>query len=999
MSLLTHHRLRRSLGIVAGILIHLVIAADLRAAEARVYLNRFWQTSEGMPSNAASDVAKDRDGFLWIGTGAGVARFDGIRFEVFTSADGLPDTRILSLHIDASNRVWVGTRHGVAYRENGTWHVPAGLPDEPVFSLGEAADGSIWVGTFHGCWRWANGKFTSIQLGKVVQDTRAFLSDGENGMWILTQGNLSHWKPDQPAAAEEHPGPWLGKDLRDLARDRDGRLIICGTGILLRRQENGWEDLNPLIPGGTQNANLACAVAPDNTLWLATRNRGLIYLKGRETGFVDSTNGLALDDARSVMIDDDGMIWAGTNGGGINCLRRRMFDTFSTFEGLGHTVTSALAVQRDGTVLAGTDGGGIFSKVDGKFEPAFRLPGLPDSGLIWSLCAPPDGSLWVGTYGDGLFRIQNDKVVRIPVSSDNPNHSISALHATRDGGMLIGVNSEGVMKWKDGKPDPTLFGPPASASAPYMVYDMLEDQLGRIWVATGSYGLWVLEPDGWREISRGLGMPDLLPTILHQAANGDVWIGTLGQGLVRWRNNQLTNWRLKDGLVSDTICQILEDGSGHIWLGSDRGLQRVSSAALEAYHTGSPGTPLESERYNREDGLPTPQFSAEHGNLAVRASDGSLWFSLASGAIRVDPTQVSKSKPLPVVRIESAAVDKGPIWSFEGLLTSDTIILKPGAGTLQIRFTSPGFIAPERARFRFRMAGLENEWQEVEGTRVASYASLLPRSYHFEVMAAAADGTWNPLPTRVRVVVEPFIWQTLGFRIFVSLLILTATGVLIRTWSLRRIRRRLAIVEQERRMDKERARIARDLHDELGATLTEINYLGTLAADSVTDHSVRSRVEGMVDRAQRMAKSLDEIVWTVNPANDSLSSTANYLCSRTEESLATADIRCRLDVADDLPAITVDSELRHHLLMAVNEAIHNVMKHSGASECTLSIHSDHGMLWVLVADNGCGFRPADTAGDRNGLINLQRRMEASGGSVNISSSDQGTTVNLRIPLP
>ena len=154
----------------------------------------------------------------------------------------------------------------------------------------------------------------------------------------------------------------------------------------------------------------------------------------------------------------------------------------------------------------------------------------------------------------------------------------------------------------------------------------------------------------------------------------------------------------------------------------------------------------------------------------------------------------------------------------------------------------------------------------------------------------------------------------------------------------------------------------------------------------------------MVECAQRMAKSLDEIVWTVNPANDSLSSTANYLCSRSQESLATAGIRCRMDVADDLPTLTVDSELRHHLLMAVNEAVNNVMKHSGADECTLTIHSERGTLLVSVADIGSGFLPPVAAGNRNGLVNLQRRMEASGGSVAIASSNAGTTVTLRIPL-
>jgi signal transduction histidine kinase len=200
-------------------------------------------------------------------------------------------------------------------------------------------------------------------------------------------------------------------------------------------------------------------------------------------------------------------------------------------------------------------------------------------------------------------------------------------------------------------------------------------------------------------------------------------------------------------------------------------------------------------------------------------------------------------------------------------------------------------------------------------------------------------------------------------------------------------------------VEKERARIAQDLHDDLGASLTEINFLGTLAADSAKESSIRQKLEGIVDRAQHMAKSLDEIVWTVNPANDTLSSTVNYLCSRTEESLRIAEIRCRLEVAEDLPGVTLDSELRHHLLMAVNEAVHNVMKHSGSRECILLIGREQDNLTVTVQDSGSGFDPEHLPGGRNGLTNLQRRLEALAGKCEIESAPgRGTRVRFSIPL-
>ena len=209
-----------------------------------------------------------------------------------------------------------------------------------------------------------------------------------------------------------------------------------------------------------------------------------------------------------------------------------------------------------------------------------------------------------------------------------------------------------------------------------------------------------------------------------------------------------------------------------------------------------------------------------------------------------------------------------------------------------------------RGSLKYRMAGVEIEWQETSGARTANYASLSPGSYQFEVVGATHDGNWNPHPMMIGVIVKPYLWQTLGFRLAMIAVSLGTLGNLVRVWSLRRIRRRMALLVQERRVDKERARIAQDLHDDLGASLTEINFLGTVAADSVPESPARQKMEGIVERAQHMAKSLDEIVWTVNPANDTLSSTANYLCSRTQESLRAADIRCRLAArASSLPHV------------------------------------------------------------------------------------------------
>ncbi|MCW1922017.1 histidine kinase [Luteolibacter arcticus] len=953
------------------------------------YLNRIWQTGDGLPSNSVNGVVRDREGFLWLATGNGVARFDGLRFELHSIVDGLPDTMIHSLHLDRSGRIWVGTRRGAAYRENGKWLIPQGIPNEQIYSLGEAQDGSIWLGTYTECWRWSQGKATRVDLGDIPADTRSFLDDGYGGLWILTRGHLCRWSPDQPGVARVVPGPWSGYDLRDLCRDAQGRMIVCGTGLLLRESEDGWENLGDSMPGGP-GANLVCTTGPDGVLWIATRDRGVMLLDHGKWSTIDSTTQLSLDDVRSLLIDDEGLVWLGTNGGGLDLLRRRMFESYAAKEGLGRTVTSALVIDRAGTVWVGTDGGGIFRHRDDRFVPAFPSLALPGKGLIWSLCATGDGTLWAGTYREGLLKIRGDTLESIALPAAAADKEVSALHEMHDGTLLAGVQGTGVLRWADGKFDPAFEGPSAH-ELPF--HDVLEDRKGQVWAACGSHGLWRRVGNVWNRAGEGDGKDVLNAVALLEGRAGELWIGTLGQGLVRYQDGQQVRWGMEKGLLSDSIVQIQEDERRNLWLGSAAGLQRVSRDELES------GTRLTGIRLGREDGLPTPQFSGEHGNLCAKASDGTLWFSLASGAIHLDPKNFTTSPRAPSVRIESAATDHGTVWDRSVSSAGDGIVVAPGSGTLRIRFTSAEFVAPERVRFRCRMDGVEEGWQEIEGARTVSYASLPPGNYRFDLMVAGRDGSWGPKAATIQVRQEPYFWQRLGFQLAAMVATVTSLVFVVYKWSRRRLRRKVEALRQERRVEMERARIARDLHDDLGASLTEINFLGTLAGGAMQEGPPRDKVLGMVERARHMAKSLDEIVWTVNPHNDTLSSTVHYLCSRVRESLTAAGIRCRLEVDEDLPECTLDSQQRHHLLMTVNEAVNNAMKHSRATEVGLTLRFTDNRLLVDIADNGKGFDP-DTAAaaERNGLLNMQRRMESAGGTVQITPAATGTVVAVELPL-
>lgn len=966
------------------------------------FLHAAWLTSEGMPHNSVTAAFQGTDGYLWIGTGKGVGRFDGVRFENFSVNEGLPDNNVLSMMEDNRGRVWVGTERGVALREGGKWRLPGEeWPATLIWSLAQAGDGAVWMGTEKGALRWNGGQAPpeAVPVTAGHPEVRNLLADvGSDAMWILHRTELFRWEDGQFERFPQLESLANGRELWRVHRDREGAIWICGDGFLAKRgnSQTEWVEMTSGVPDA-EGIHIDVLSATDGTLWVATRNRGLRFFRDGVWRRFGVDEGLSHDDVRSISEDSEGNIWLSTNGGGLNRLVEQQIEVFGRGRGLGRHVTTALSLDQDGMLWVGTDGAGVLKLKDNAFEPA--LPeGLLPTGYVWSLLTASDGALWVGTFRDGVMRWKDGKAEWITAREGLIRNWVPSLMEDRRGRVWIGTRHGGVHLWENGKLL-TLRGNPDQEGVP--INQMLEDRDGTVWAATGGDGLYAWKSGVFQREAGDEGLPNNWVAALHEDAQGRLWIGTGGSGLALREAGGFRVWTVDQGLLSNSIQQIQSDAHGCLWLGTDSGLQRVVIAELFEVMEGRKDA-VAGVAFNRPDGLPNPQFTGGHGNLSLRDPSGALWFSLASGAVRVKPEFTRKDIQPIRVRMESASSERGEFWHFEtpgAAARRDKIRFPPGTGTVRLRFTATALRAPEKLRFRHRLSGLEQDWQDSSNERVAAYSSLPPGDYQFEVMAVGRDGRWQSDAAAIGFQIQPFFWQTMVFRAVLATLGLGALAAAVRWWSLRRIRRKMQLLTQERRVEKERSRIARDLHDDLGASLTEINFLGTLAAESLEEGTARGRIEGVVERAQRMAKSLDEIVWTVNPANDTLASTANYLCSRTQESLEVLGIRCWLEVSDDLPEMPLDSELRHHLLMVVNEAVHNVMKHSRAREARLFLGTQGTSLVVRVEDDGCGFDPDNVPPGRNGLANLRRRMEAVGGKCTIdSAAGQGTRVCFELPL-
>jgi len=648
---------------------------------------------------------------------------------------------------------------------------------------------------------------------------------------------------------------------------------------------------------------------------------------------------------RSVAQDDSGGLWAAFNAAGLSCWNSNAVTDFGI--GLGSNAWTVLVDQKQ-NVWAGTSTEGLFLFQTNHFSPA---PGAGILGReIFALFESSDGRLWAGTgNGLGCWDGQTWK-----------------LFTTRDG---LSENA---------------------------VRALAQDTSGNLWIGTENSGLDCYDGQkfvSWQTGENGLPGNDI--SCLYVDDDGVLWVGTFGHGLARFENGKGTPFSTTNGLTSDNISYIVGDDQTNLWIGSNAGLMRIHRKSLTGTNT------FFCRVYGRADGLPTRECTSGSQPAAIRARDGRLFFPTIGGLVSIDPSRLQPNPRPPRVIIESVLVD-GQEQNTNPLNSawSPTIFIPPGREELDIGYTALNFSAPHSVRFKYQLHGHESGWIDAGTTRSpARYTDLPPGNYRFQVIACNEDGKWNDLGATMDVFVLPQFWQTHIFQFAVIVLALGIIVGIVRYVSTQKLQRQVQSLKQREALERERARIARDLHDQLGANLTQVALLGEMAeADKNLPDEVESHTRQISQTARETTRSLDEIVWAINPSNDTLEGLANYVCKYAQEYLALANLPCRVDVPAQLPATAIPPEVRHNVYLAFKEAVHNVIKHAQATEVWIRLHLRPDQFTLQVADNGRGLGNQQP-GHRNGLHNMKKRMEDIGGSFSISSgANGGTLVQLTVPL-
>jgi len=763
------------------------------------YAQSVWTTDDGLPQNSVLAIAQTKDGYIWLGTDDGLVRFDGVRFETFNSTKDsrIRNDRITCLQVDHGGTLWFGTRGGGLYAMRGDeirpYDTTSGIPHDFVLSLYETRDGELWVGTFGGLARTRDGgRWESYGAREGLQDlvVLSIVEDRNKDIWVGTySGGLHRFRNGRFEAFTKKDG--LPSDsVRGLLEDSRGDMWIATNGGGLCRAVRGESGMSFEGRANLLSPYLYAVVEDrDGNLWVATAG-GLNRLSDGRVSAMTTANGLNDNVVRALYEDSEGNLWVGTNVGGVSLFRDGRIIPFTTREGLASDNTTAICEGPSGVMWIGTDGSGLNRLSNGAVTTISEKDGL-SSNHVYSLCMDSRDTLWVGTSA-GLDLIKGGSHSRLDTSRGLSHSVVNVILEDRSGdGVWVGTAGGGVNHVdRDGR---VKVLSRADGLTNDFVYSLAWDASGALWVGTYGGGLCRLHEGRFTSW-----LPDQYVFSLYVDPDGYVWAGT-AHGLNLFRGGEPVLFTVRDGLPSDNIYQVIDDGIGYIWMSTNKGIFRLSRRQL-LDRADNRSARLSCTVFDKSDGMRGEECTAGSQPAGCRARDGRLWFSTSRGAVLIDPAKIVLNQREPKVLVERLLVD-------DRIAAADLMTGVPaGTRRFEFRYNAPSFDAPGRVRFRTKLDGFDGDWIDagVPAVRAAYYTNLPAGAYTFRVTACNSDGVWNRRGAQISFRVLPRFYQTSWFygacTLLAGLVVLAGHRLRIRRLRAREVVLRRLVQEQTRNL-------------------------------------------------------------------------------------------------------------------------------------------------------------------------------------------------------
>lgn len=952
------------------------------------YLETVWTTEQGLPQNSVNAIIQSRDGYLWLGTFGGLARFDGIKFTTYNSGNtpGLKNNRILSLFEARDGTIWLGTQSGeVMTFKDGigkTYTTADGLVNGFVWAIGADADGTIWAGNDLAISRFENGKFKTFLKSDGIPDGQVWsIYNDENRHINFLTGNkivtfdgekfssqLNFPESTQKFLALQNPlvnSEKVVSSIKNSSLFRKEKYVILQLILNSSQGQQLWflEDSRDVFWVGFfwqkglfyyQNGKFSeypinfpirtIFEDREKNLWLGSNGGGLIRLKKRNLKTLLKENGLPSDFVSTVIDDGADGAWLGTTEGLVHW-RNGEFKVYTKKDGLASTVVLALCPDHQGGLWIGADPGLSYFK-DGKFKVIFPRD-VVIKGVTSALLEDKEGNLWIGSEY-GLHVLRDGQINTFHKENGLVNDAVRMLKETSDGAIWIGT-VDGLSRWKDGSF--TNFTTEQGLSNNY-VRDLFED------------------------------------------SDAGLWLATYGGGLNYLKDNKVTKITTNNGLFDDFLSRLLPDESENFWFLSNRGIFKISRTELKDFVEGKTKS-VSQISFGVADGMKSSEASGGNQPAGGRTLDGSFWFPTIKGIVVVNPKSSNEIFSPPVV-IEQILVDRAvtPL--------QEKIEINPGQENIEIAYTGLSLSRPEQIRFQYKMENLNDDWINAGTRRTAYYSYLPPGEYIFKVKANN-DGVWSQEAT-LKIVVNPPFWRTWWFLILTVLVVSFLIFGLVRLRILQLKRRNAAQEEFSRRLinahEAERNRIAAELHDSIGQSLAMIKNSAIFAVHSVKDlENAKEQFEEITTESANAISEVREIAYNLRPYlldRLGLTKAINAMLNKIADKLPLRIIS-KIDDIDGL----FENEAELSIYRIIQESLGNIIKHAEASEVNVTIEKVEKGINLKIQDNGKGFDVKEKSENKTqggfGLLGISERVRMLNGTFSIKSeTEKGTTIEIEL---
>jgi signal transduction histidine kinase/ligand-binding sensor domain-containing protein len=955
------------------------------------YAEQVWTTRDGLPTDDIQSITQTRDGYLWIGTEEGLARFDGVRFEVFDRASSqLPGNFAYCLFEDSKGALWIGTDGGVARYYAGKFETvgkDAGLAGAIVTSIGEDKEGVVWIAANYKLYRYQGRSFTCFDPLNERADFGGITDmtvDGAGVVWVTLKGDTvarfrgGHFEAVADLASLKRQA--LGR----ISSDREGAIWLSNFSGGIYRYQNGkltiFEQEEGVVPTSHTIKDRG------GSIWVGLAI-GLARVAGGNCTVFESDGKGTLGEFNTVYEDQEGNLWAGSNGKGLYRFTDGAFTSFRTEEGLPDGSAKGICEDSDHYLWVATSDG--VYRGQSTFTRVLTAKTQLGSDLTWVqlLADPRDHSLWIGNV-NGLFHYeyQTAKLTHYTATDGRPSNKVIALLLDHQGVLWIGL-VDGIACWKEGR-----FVTPEVCQhvlKDKQVRCLVEDHTGGIWIGTLS-GPMRYKDGAITQFGQKEGLASLACSHIYVGSGSGVWVSTWNGGLAFYTDGGFFCYSQKDGLPSDNFNGIIDDPvNGDLWLGSNKGVFRVGQSQLQDFRAGK-SKRIFGSSFGLIDGLKSLTISDDGRPSVTRAHDGRLWWTTDDGVVVVDPRNlVLHDKPGKTV-IQRIVAD-GQVQADENAR------LLPGTRRLEVGYTSLTYAAGDKVTFRYRLDGVDRDWFDASRRREAIFTNLRPGSYRFRVEASADGGaTWNE-PAQVAFQVAPFFYETWWFLSGCAALIIALP------WAAFALRRR-RLEAHFRAVIAERVRVAGEIHDSLaqgfaGAALLLDSLDRLVSQDSPLQLRLKS-IRHILTTSLTDTRAMIATLRGQPGENQDLETALLHLIERFSP-ISNAPIT--LDFGEQtIPPVS--GPVQQELMRICQEGINNAIRHANAGHIWIRLQlEDSAHLRLTISDDGKGFdvnsATASTDNTHFGLVGMFERARRIGATLDIRSQPgNGAEVDLIVPL-